>query len=389
MLSSRTYNQTPDSLAHQWQIVKKDKWLLSVLTWLPILLMVSLWWVFSSSIARDIPIGVVDLDHSQVSRQMVQHYDATSSLSVSAHYTDTHQAKLALQSDDIYAYVVIPKDTSKLAYLAQPPQVTAFFNSQYILVGRLVNSALLQAQGTFNAKLDAGKILAKGNATPTQALGKAVPIRSQITPLFNSNTSYSQFLISAVVPAIWQIAIVVSTVMIIAAQLRTQTLSSWLGNTPVSRLVRTLAPYSVIFALHGLALLYWLFVGIGWAFNGSFLLVIICQLLMILACMIMGSLFFFLTMDATRAMSFAGAYTAPSFAFMGITFPVTDMSPLAQAWRSLLPVSHYIEGQVYQASYGANVWQTLTTQLPMLGFIFPALLVMLLVKKRLAKEVIA
>lgn len=252
-----------------------------------------------------------------------------------------------------------------------------------------MNSALLQAQGTFNAKLDAGKILAKGNATPTQALGKAVPIRSQITPLFNSNTSYSQFLISAVVPAIWQIAIVVSTVMIIAAQLRTQTLSSWLGNAPVSRLVRTLAPYSVIFALHGLALLYWLFVGIGWAFNGSFLLVIICQLLMILACMIMGSLFFFLTMDATRAMSFAGAYTAPSFAFMGITFPVTDMSQLAQAWRSLLPVSHYIEGQVYQASYGANVWQTLTTQLPMLGFIFPALLVMLLVKKRLAKEVIA
>jgi len=359
---------------------------LSVLTWLPILLVACLWWVFSHSIARDMPIGVVNLDHSQMSRQMIRHYDATASLSVSEQYTDTHQAKQALQSGDIYAYVVIPKRLSQDAYLSRPPQVSVFVNSQFILVGRLVNAALMQAQGTFNAKLDAGKVLAKGDATPTQALGKAVPIRSQITPLFNSNTNYSQFLISAIVPAIWQIAIVVSTVLILAAQVRETGLKGWLGDQPVRKWIATLLPYATLFLIQGMAFLYWMFIGLDWPFHGDFGVVIFSQLLMILACMIMGSLFYFISLDAVRAMSFAGAFTAPSFAFMGITFPVTDMNVWAQAWRTFLPVSHYIEAQVYQASYGASLLQTLATQLPVLGYLVPAAMVASLIDKHLASE---
>ena len=97
----------------------------------------------------------------------------------------------------------------------------------------------------------------------------------------------------------------------------------------------------------------------------------------------MGSLFCFLTRDAARAMSFAGAFTARSFAFMGITFPVTDMNSLAQAWRSLLPISHYIEVQVSQVSYGQAWIESLHHLLPMFGYLVPALLTIGLAKKHL------
>lgn len=48
------------------------------------------------------------------------------------------------------------------------------------------------------------------------------------------------------------------------------------------------------------------------------------------------------------------AYSAPGFAFMGITFPATDMILPARIWRGLLPASHYIEIQLAQANYGVS-----------------------------------
>ncbi len=70
---------------------------------------------------------------------------------------------------------------------------------------------------------------------------------------------------------------------------------------------------------------------------------------------------------------------------MGITFPVSDMGSLAQFWRSLLPISHYIEVQVAQASYGTSALTSLTHLLPMVGYVLPAFLAVALAKRHLKK----
>jgi ABC-2 type transport system permease protein len=123
--------------------------------------------------------------------------------------------------------------------------------------------------------------------------------------------------------------------------------------------------------------------------EGSWLVLFFAQIVTTVTCMIMAALFFFLTCDAARAMSFAGAFTAPSFAFMGITFPATDMNPLALFWRELLPISHYIEVQVSQASYGVTPLQSLSHLVPMLGYIIPLVVTSVLIKKHMSKELVA
>jgi len=367
----------------QLSILRRDKWLLSSLTWLPIMLAVMIWAVFSQGIARDLPIGVVNLDTGKMSQQLIRYYDATSAMKVDQHFSSALDAKQALVKGDIYAYAVIPHNFEQDTYKQLAPQVSVFYNSQMILVGKLINSAFLQAQGTFNAQVSTVGNLSRGNATLASAMGKAVPIRTQITPLFNKNSNYAQFLVSAVIPALWQIVVVVTTILVLSANLRDRGLQHWLGESPAKALFNTLAPYSWVFALQGFAFLCWFYLGFKWPMNGSFLVLVLAQWSTIFACMIMGSLFFFLTLDAARAMSFAGAFTAPSFAFMGITFPVTDMNSLAQAWRSLLPISHYIEVQVSQVSYGQPWTESLLHLLPMLGYGLPALLTFALVKKHL------
>ena len=204
----------------QWQVLKQDSWLLSSLTWIPVLLALSIWWIFSQGIARDLPIGVLDLQQSTLSRQLIRELDATSILKVDRHFTDILEAKNAFTGNEIYAYMVIPKHFDRDIYLANPPQVSVFYNSQFILVGKLINSAVLQAEGTFNVQVGVIKQMAKGDSSQLSALSKAVAVRSQITPLFNKNSNYAQFLVSAIVPALWQIAIVVSTILFLTANHR-------------------------------------------------------------------------------------------------------------------------------------------------------------------------
>lgn len=374
-------------LHNQWQILRHDKWLLSCLTWVPLLIWITIYAIFSQGIASNLPIGVVDLNKSYLSQKLINNYDATSMLSVSHQYDSVAQAKDAMVSGDIYAMLVIPYDFDKSVIKSFPPQVTLFYNSQYILIGRLINSAALQAQGTFNAQADVIKNLAKGSTTTLAAAGKAVAVRTQITPLFNKNTNYAQFLVTAIIPAIWQIGVVSFTVLILSANYRVSGLKGWFRDQAIlPHLFKTLLPYGLLFLAQGFMFLIWFYDLIGWPMEGSWTVLSIALLITTVACMVMGCFFFFLTCDAARAMSFAGAFTAPSFAFMGITFPATNMSEVALFWRELLPISHYIEVQVSQASYGVNALSSLLHLLPMFVYVIPMALTLMLIQKHMSKE---
>lgn len=170
---SSDHHKVTSILLRQWAIVSKDKWLLSCLTWIPLLLAASIWLIFSQGIARDLPVAVVDLEHSQISQQFTRLVDASPTLQVTQKYSSASDAAKAMIERDIYGYVVIPRHFDRDLLLGLNPQVSVFYNSQFILIGKLVNSALLQVQGTFNTQLEVVKQLSHGDTTVQSALGQA------------------------------------------------------------------------------------------------------------------------------------------------------------------------------------------------------------------------
>ncbi len=95
----------------------------------------------------------------------------------------------------------------------------------------------------------------------------------------------------------------------------------------------------------------------------------------------MGSLFFLLGRDEARGLSLAAAYAAPGFAFIGVTFPATDMGLPALVWRSLLPVTHYVEIQIHQANYGGQILDLWPSFAALLLFTLPMLLALYQLRK--------
>lgn len=352
-------------LRREWRLLIADPWLASLASWVPLLLFASIWYIFSGGIARDLATGVVDLDGSRISRGLIRQYDASPALRVVQTCQSVAEGARALRGGEIYALVIIPASLEKDALRGRAPQVTAFYNSQFILIGRLINAALQQAHGTSVAGIEMAASLQIGRPVLTSAMVTAVPIGNQLNPLFNSSSNYTQFLVTAIVPAIWQILIVVTTVLSLAAELRRDGLARWLQPRPAVALLARMLPCTLVFWLQGTVFLWVMFVLLGWPMHGSWTVLLLAQFLTVLACQSAGACIFFLSQDPARALSLAAAYTAPAFAFMGITFPVTDMNLLARIWRSLLPISHYIDIQVAQASYGAP----LTAVLAELGWL--------------------
>lgn len=370
------------TLAAEWQLIKSDKWLLSMITWLPPLLFFLLYCVFSQGLPRDLAIGVVDLDNSSISRRLIRTYDASPSLAVTHKFASPADGISAMRSAKIYGLVIIEPDTEKNMLLGAGPTVQAYYNSQYLLIGKMVKSAIVSAHSTLAVQIDAVKNLKTGSIAVDKAVAQAHPLSTQITSLYNIGRNYAQFLGSAVLPAMWQILIVMGTVYSLGIGLRsskTNPAPGLPGDMP--SLINKLAPYTFIFWLHGIFMLIGMFILAGWPMHGSLLILVCAQLITVCACQLMAALISYLIRDSARSLSMAAAYAAPGLAFMGVTYPVTDMIYPARVWRSMLPVSHYIDIQISQANYGASIAGSLPQFISLFLFLLPALLLFFLVKR--------
>jgi len=360
-------------LRREFQIIRREPWLLALTVWLPPLLFAVFWWIFSAGSSFDLAIGVVDLDHSRLSRALTRQCDASSTMAVRQQFPSVVEGRRALTSGDIYALLVIPPNLEKDTLRGLSPRSTVFYNGQYILIGKQINGAMQKAVGLLAAQVGGVQALAAGTAWPL-VTGQVAPVRGQITPLFNKHTNYAEFLVSGGIPAIWQILMVTVAVLALAAEERHGGLRSWAAGNPAVTLVTKLLPYTLLLWLQGVLFLAGMYGWLGWPMHGSWLVLVVAQLLTVLACQAMGSLFFLLTRDAARGLSLAAAYAAPGFAFMGVTFPATDMGALATFWRSLLPVTHYIEVQIHQANYGRQALDSWPAFVALLLFGLPLLL---------------
>ena len=335
----------------EWRRLWQDPWLRALSSWIPLLLLLWVAALFNGGLVRDLPVGLVDLDHSPLSRDLARTLDSSASMQVAAEYASLADGAQALRSGAIYGLVLLPRELEKQVRQGRQPVVNLFYSGQMLLVGRLLSSGFSQALGTSAAQLGVLQGLSS-HPVPLAARGEAVPFVYQLTSLYNLSGNYAQFLLAGIAPVLWQILILMATISHLTRRLRQRRMRWTLQTTPLRLLVRLLSPLLLIYWCWGLVLVWLLFGWFGWPMVGSWALIFLAQGLTVLACLGMGALLYGLTRDGARAMSLAVGYSAPAFAFLGVTFPTADMNGLAQCWRALLPASHYAELQIGQASLG-------------------------------------
>lgn len=335
--------------------IKSSFFLLSLLTWIPLLSFTLIIAIFYKGVALNLPVGVVDNDKTKLSRMLLSQINTNQTLLIKKSYLSLKEAKKDLNSAKIYAVVVIPNHFYKNTINKKQPKITAFINTQYLLIGKMIKSALSSTIMQSSGAVDFINNLIKTKEAHL-AMAKTKVINTQITPFFNSYLNYFLFLVSAIVPTLWQILISVSIVFGFGKTFKEKKENLFFKKTNIiSATIGKTLPYTIVFMLWGSFFIFYMYVYEPWSFKGSFSIVFLAMLLTLLAYEGVALLFFTLNFHTTRALSLTALYTAPAFAFLGITFPVSSMGEFATFWHNILPISHYLKIQIAEASYGSSI----------------------------------
>ena len=349
----------------EWRRIAVSPYLMLMLVVFPLASGALMIRIFGSGAARDLPITVVDLDRSALSRELISAIDATGGVRVASVESDPDEARRTVMNGGQYGLVSIPPDFERDVARGAAPVVTGFYNAQYLLPASLMRSALASSTAALSGRVELGHRLA-AREPRTAALARVEPVTLDVHTLFNPHLNYVTYLATALLPAMLQIFIVTMTVHAFGAELRDRTAGEWLataGGSAWRAVAGKAAPYLVHFTALAFLMLGALYVRADVPFRGSLPAVACATVLFVAAYVAMGFAFIAAAGDLRLATSIAAFYSAPAFAFAGVTFPVEAMPAASQAWASLLPLTHYLRSLVQQGMRGAP----LAVSLPGLG----------------------
>jgi ABC-2 type transport system permease protein len=309
-----------------------------------------------------LPIAVLDLDGSDLSRSIIRMVDATPDTAVAVRVGDLAEGRGLILSGKVHGLLMLPQNLQRDVFAGRRPEVVFFYNTQTLTIGNLtvrgVNAAIPTASAGIRLSLrsEQGEPLELAQAD-------LQPIPVQTHPLFNPTLNYVYFLLTALLPSVLQVIMVMTGAYSVGLDVETphrlRTLRA-LGGGLWPAMAGKILPYTILFMLVlGLAdtLLIAVF---GLPLHGHAWLLIIAGLLFVLSCLLFGSLLAVVLKSTASAVSIGTLLTAPAFGFMGIGFPRLGMSAFAYDWGALLPGTWYLIARVDQTVRGTPVdlsWQ--------------------------------
>jgi ABC-2 type transport system permease protein len=244
--------------------------------------------------------------------------------------------------------------------------------------------SLRQVTGTISAGIEITSLTKRAESS-LEAHVNYSPIQSELRTLFNPYQNYQFFIVSSLLPAMLQMFVMIWTAYVVGKELQANTWSQYLsaGTSIYSLLAAKVLPVFIIASVIAFACIFWLFGISGWPVNGSLSLLILGWELMILAYIVLGFLFTSIASNLATGLSFTIFFTAPAFAYVGITFPQHAMPLIAQIWTYILPVRSLLRLQVEQVEMGAPVVNSLPEILILLCFVlFPLPFVIAQIRRR-------
>lgn len=320
----------------------------------PLALMALLTGIFSAGLATRLPIAVLDLDSSDLSRSIIRMVDATPDTAVAFRAGELAEGRGMILSGKVHGLLMLPRNLERDVFAGRRPEVVFFYNTQTLTTGNLTLRGVNAALPTAAAGIRLSLRTAQGQ--PIEEAQAAIsPIPVQIHALFNPTLNYVHFLLAALLPSLLQIVIVTASAYAVGLDVETRyrlRILRRLGGGLWPAMAGKLLPYTVIFMLVLGVSDAVLFGILELPLHGRSWLLVIAGFLFILSCQLLGALLAVLLRPTASAVSIATLLTSPAFGFMGIGFPRLGMNAFSLGFGALLPGTWYLTARIDQTVRG-------------------------------------
>ena len=332
--------------------------------------------LFNQGVARNIPIAILDEDHTTLSRKVAQMIDDTPTAMVAYDIQDIDEGERLMREGRVMAIVQIPASFEKCILSNTQTHIENYVSGTNITVNGLLSKDIQTAVTTFSAGIQL-QLLTKQGLTERQAMAQLMPVRFDRHVLFNPYINYGYYLAPSFLPMMLLIFVVLTTVFSIGTELKNATAREWLrtANDSVgAALLGKTLPVTVGMFLLSLAMFVIIFKVVGTPLNGSLAIILTGTLLFILSYQAISVLIVSLLANLRLSLSIGGGYSVLAFTFSGLTFPIMAMWEPMQWLSRLFPFTYYTDLFVDQMLRGAPVvcslpdlgWMSLFVVLPLL-----------------------
>lgn len=339
--------------------------------------------LFNKGVARDIPIAVLDQDHTSLSRKVTQMIDDTATALVAYEVQDMAEGERLMREGKIMAVVLVPPFFEKNILSNSQTHVENYVSGTNITVNGLLSKDIQTAVTTFAAGIQI-QLLTKQGLTERQAMAQLMPVRFNKHVLFNPYINYGYYLSPSFMPMMLLIFVVMATIFAIGTELKYGTAREWIDTADGSvgaALLGKVLPVTVFMFLMSLAMFIIIFKVVGVPLNGSLTVILISTLLFIMSYQAIAVFIISLLANLRLSLSIGGGYSVLAFTFSGLTFPIMAMWPAMRYLSRIFPFTYYTDIFVDQMLRGAPVMYSL----PDMGYMALFIVLPLLCLPRLRK----
>ncbi|MBR1929843.1 MAG: ABC transporter permease [Paludibacteraceae bacterium] len=344
--------------------------------------------LMNEGLPERLPVGIVDMDQSTISRMVRRELDAGQQVQVIKEYANYTEAREALQNAEIYAFLYLPANMYSDLLAFKRPTITLYANSAYTLGGTLAYKQLLTMANLASGAIQRQVMRGRG-MKDDQIMPVIQPIVVDTHILGNPWVNYSVYLCTTLLPGTLGMMILMLTSFSLLHEFKKGTEKEWLrtgNNNIIIAAIGKLSPYWILFIIMAWAINILMFKALHFPMAGSFWYLCVAEGLYLMA-MQGVSLFIVSCVPASGlGISLSGLYSTLAFTMAGFSYPVETMLSVFQALSTLFPLRHYYLITIDQMLMGLPISHSLLETAYLMCFVVVALVMSLRLKSIIVSE---
>ena len=358
------------------QLVRRPMYFLLIII-MPLLCCWFLMDLIKDGSVQNVPVGIVDLDNSDMSRRISRNLNGFQQVNICQRYNNFTEARDAVQRGEVLGFFFIPEDLEELALGGRQPVVSFYVNYAYYAPGSMQYKGFKTISLLVNGGIVQTALRTVG-LTNERIESALVPYQSHIHMIGNPFTNYNYYLNSAFVPCFFSLFILLVTAFSLGLELKSGLSRQWLktsGDSLFLALVGKLMPQTVLFTCVGWFIQWMMYRCYDFPLNCNPWNMLIAMFLLVVANQSFAVLMYCFVPNFRYGTMLCTLLGVVSFSFTGFSLPQEAMYPWVHTLGFVVPIKYYFLIMVDQALNGIDLYYSRFYYAALIGFtILPMLL---------------